>query len=144
MSLWGSRDGVALSGEATIANANTKLVGANTAFESELYVGAVITLDDGQRFRIVGIVDDEEATVSPAATADESDSSIDISDTPTYVDPRANVHLITTAAAQDANNRADGIVTPGWTQYSEYTAGAGGTITRRKVETLVAFKGQPS
>jgi hypothetical protein len=35
-------------------------------------------------------------------------------------------------------------VTPGWTRYESYTAGPGGSVTRKKAETLVAFKGQPS
>lgn len=137
MALWGSRDGVALTGTASIANANTTLEGANTEFTDELSIGSVIALDDGQRFRVVGITDDDTAVVSPKATAAEDDSTIKISDTPTFVDPRANVSLKTTDDL-DANSRAIGVKTPGWTSYRTWGSG------RKQAETLVAFKGQQS
>lgn len=49
-----------------------------------------------------------------------------------------NVSLVTTSEAQDANNIAIGIVTPGWTYYSEHVR-ADGHIARRK-DVIVSFR----
>jgi hypothetical protein len=47
--------------------------------------------------------------------------------------------LVDTDEAQVESNRDKGLKTPGWNLYREYTTN-GGTVTRRMVEPLVAFK----
>lgn len=59
---------------------------------------------------------------------------------PNYVPEgkRDDVSLVTTSGAQEANNNVIGIVTPGWTYYTQHTR-ANGQI-RRTSEVLVSFK----
>lgn len=70
----------------------------------------------------------------------------DANNAPKYLDKNAadadaanTVYFVDTDEVQVANNQAKGLVTPGWTQYSEYTTN-GGSVTRRKVEVIVPMK----
>lgn len=54
-------------------------------------------------------------------------------------DAANTVYFVDTDEAQVANNIAIGLNTPGWNLYSTYTTN-GGSVTRRKVEPLVAMK----
>ena len=54
-------------------------------------------------------------------------------------DAANTVYFVDTDEVENANNQAKGLVTPGWNLYSEYTTN-GGSVTRRKVETLVPMK----
>lgn len=144
MPLWGNTDSQALTGNVTIASANTTIHGLTGAtFATELRAGDFL-ISEGQSFKIVSVTNANTAVVTPAANSAITNKAAIISKDPKWLSASEaiNVSFIDTDEALDANNRADGIVTPGWTQYSEYTAGPGGSITRRKVETLVAFKGQ--
>lgn len=148
MALWGRSDGAAITGTVSIEAANTILTGddANTAvFLSELAPGDFITAE-GEEFKVVSITDDATAVVTPAAANTIASANAAISDKPkwlSYDNPVADSDEVintSVAEAQDANNRAVGVVTPGWTRYKTYTAGPGGSITRHVAETLVAMK----
>ena len=84
------------------------------------------------------MVSDTELTVSPAATDTATDSTILLSEMSSGVS-QADINddvitFVEVAEAQDTDNRALGIKTPGWTRYEEYGSG------RKRVETLVAMK----
>lgn len=61
-------------------------------------------------------------------------------DAPNYVaaEDADKIYYVDETEAQVASNRAKGIKTPGWTQYTTYVTENG--ATRHKVETLVALK----
>lgn len=142
MALWGRRDGDALTGNVSIASGNTELQGLTGAtFLTELVDGSFVTAA-GQEFKIVSITDANTAVVTPAANSAITNQAAVVNDKPKNLrsDEAANVINISLSEAQDANNTVDGIVTPGWTKYEEYTTGPGGSITRRRVEVLVAMK----
>lgn len=146
MALWGNTDSQALTGNVTIASGNTSLAGLTGAtFNTQLRSGDFLIVA-GQSFKIVSVTSANVAVVTPAANAAITNQSAVISKDPKWLSAQEaiNVSFTDTAEAQDANNRINGIVTPGWTRYESYTAGPGGSVTRKKAETLVAFKGQPS
>ena len=146
MSLWGNTDSQALTGNVTIASGNTSLAGLTGAtFNTQLRSGDFLIVA-GQSFKIVSVTSANVAVVTPAANAAITNQSAVISKDPKWLSAQEaiNVSFTDTTEAKDANNRINGIVTPGWTHYQEYTAGPGGSIIRKRSETLVAFKGQPS
>jgi hypothetical protein len=73
--------------------------------------------------------------VEPVAPSTLAAATLLGSEAPKYL-PVSDIGNITYVAAGDidANTRADGIKTPGWTLYEEYGTG------RKRVETLVAMK----
>ena len=50
-----------------------------------------------------------------------------------------NAYFIDTTEAAVAENRAQGLKTPGWNLYTTYTTN-GGTVTRHRAESLVVAK----
>lgn len=143
MAQWGRRDGDTLTGNVSIANGNTELQGLTGAtFDTELDIGVFVTAGSpAQEFRIVSVTDANTAVVSPAANAAISNLAAVINDKPMYLNAaEALLTLnVSVAEAQDANNRIDGVKTPGWNSVREYTT-HGGAVTRRFVEPLVAMK----
>lgn len=136
MASWGRNVDVELSGTGSIDEDTNIVTGANTAFTDEVEVRNLIDLD-GTLFVVTSVVDDETLNVEPVSDSDISDEAILLSEAPKYLstsEATTEAVFITVADAQDANNRIDGIKTPGWTLYKEYGNG------RRRVETLVAMK----
>ena len=134
MASWGRKADELLTGTGSI-DANTNIVtGASTAFTEEVELRNLISLDDNI-FVVTSINSDEELEVLPVAEAGLTDEDILLSEAPKYlpVSEINNVVLVGTGEI-DANTRADGIKTPGWTLYEEYGNG------RKRVETLVAMK----
>jgi hypothetical protein len=141
MALWGKEDGVSIAGTVEIAAGTGNLVGTGTTFTTELEIGYTIQAG-ADTFVVNSIETDTGATVSPVSVAGVAAlTAITVSDAPKYLtagQATGEVTLVTTAEAQDANNRVIGVQSPGWTSYTEYTDQNGNT--RRKVETLVAMK----
>ena len=134
MASWGRKADELLTGTGSI-DANTNIVtGANTAFTEEVELRNLISLDDNI-FVVTSINSDEELEVLPLAEADLTDEDILLSEAPKYL-PVSEINNVVYVATGDidANTRADGIKTPGWTLYEEYGNG------RKRVETLVAMK----
>jgi hypothetical protein len=136
MASWGRNVDVALTGTGSI-DANTNIVvGANTVFTEEVEVRNVIELD-GSLFVVTSVVDNETLNVDPIALVAEEDAEILLSEVPKYLSTAQSINeavFVTVADAQDSNNRADGIKTPGWNLVK--TIGN----NRKSVETLVAMK----
>lgn len=135
MASWGRVADSALTGTGSIdANTGT-ITGSNTAiFTSELEIGNLVTLGT-DNFIVRDIVSDTELTVVPLAETTLTDQAMLESESPKYL-PQTEVDNITYVEVSeiDANTRADGIKTPGWTLYEEYGTG------RKRVEVLVAMK----
>jgi hypothetical protein len=134
MASWGRKADELLTGTGSI-DANTNIVtGANTAFTEEVELRNLISLDDNI-FVVTSINSDEELEVLPVAEAGLTDEDILLSEAPKYL-PVSEINNVVYVATGDidANTRADGIKTPGWTLYEEYGTG------RKRVETLVAMK----
>lgn len=140
MASWGRNADLVLTGTGSIDVSTSIVTGNNTVFTEEVEVRNLIDLD-GDKFVVISITDDETMTVAPIATASLSEEDILLSEVPKYltVEQAINETLyVTVAEAQDANNRIDGIKTPGWVLYDEFVNEDGDT--RRRVETLVAMK----
>jgi len=134
MASWGRKADELLTGSGSI-DANTNIVtGANTAFTEEVEIRNLISLDD-TIFVVTSINSDEELEVLPVAEAGLTDEDILLSEAPKYL-PVSEINNVVYVATSDidANTRADGIKTPGWTLYEEFGTG------RKRVETLVAMK----
>jgi hypothetical protein len=134
MASWGRKADELLTGTGSI-DANTNIVtGANTVFTEEVELRNLISLDD-TIFVVTSINSDEELEVLPVAEAGLTDEDILLSEAPKYL-PVSEINNVVYVATGDidANTRADGIKTPGWTLYEEYGTG------RKRVETLVAMK----
>lgn len=135
MASWGRIADSALTGTGSI-DANTNIItGSNTTiFTTELEVGNIVTLDV-DNFIVREIVSDTELRVEPLAATSLTDEAMLESESPKYL-PVSEVNNITYVETSEinANTRADGIKTPGWTLYEEYGNG------RKRVETLVAMK----
>lgn len=134
MASWGRKADELLTGTGSIDKNTNIVTGANTAFTEEVELRNLISLDDNI-FVVTSINSDEELEVLPLAEADLTDEEILLSEAPKYlpVSEINNVVYVETGDI-DANTRADGIKTPGWTLYEEYGTG------RKRVETLVAMK----
>lgn len=135
MASWGRVADGELTGTGSIDEDTGTIIGSNTAiFTTELEIGNLVTLGV-DNFIVRDIVSDTEITVEPLATANIADQAMLESEIPKYL-PLAEVNNITYVAVDeiDANTRADGIKTPGWTLYEEYGDG------RKRVEVLVAMK----
>ena len=135
MASWGRVADSALTGTGSIDIDTNTITGANTEFTTELEIGNLVTLDTTNNFIVRDIVSDTEITVEPAATANVADGDMLESESPKYL-PVSEVDNITYVEVSEinANTRADGIKTPGWTLYEEYGSG------RKRVEVLVAMK----
>lgn len=134
MASWGRTADLALTGTGSIT-ANTNIVtGANTVFTEELDLRNLITLGTDV-FVVTSINSDTEIEVLPIAETDLTDEEGTVSEAPKYL-PVADIDNVVYVETSeiDANTRADGIKTPGWTLYEEYGTG------RKRVETLVAMK----
>jgi hypothetical protein len=140
MASWGRNADLILTGTGSIDASTNIVTGANTVFTEEVELRNLIDLD-GDKFIVVSITDDTTMTVEPVAETTLSGEDILLSEVPKYLtvaQATIEVVYVTVADAQDSENRADGIKTPGWTLYKEYVNGNGDT--RRVVETLVAMK----
>jgi hypothetical protein len=137
MASWGRNVDVVLTGTGSI-DANTNIVtGANTVFTEEVEVRNVIDLDGEGRFVVLSVVDDENLLVEPIAGDSALDEDILLSEVPKYLSTTQAIEeavFVTVAEAQDSENRAEGIKTPGWNLVK--TIGN----NRTSVETLVAMK----
>lgn len=140
MASWGRNADLILTGTGSIDASTNIVTGANTVFTEEVELRNLIDLD-GDKFVVVSITNDTTMTVEPVAETTLSGEDILLSEVPKYLtvtQATTEATYVTVAEAQDANNRVDGIKTPGWTLYKEYVDGNGNT--RKKVETLVAMK----
>jgi hypothetical protein len=134
MAGWGRLADEVLTGTGTI-EANTNIVtGANTVFTEEVELRNLITLDSNV-FVVTKITSDTELEVQPISDTLLEDEEVLLSQAPKYLS-LSDINNITYVATDeiDANTRALGIKTPGWTLYEEYGTG------RRRVEVLVAMK----
>lgn len=138
MASWGRGADTSLTGTGDMDGDGNVVTGTSTEFTTELEVGNIVALDTDV-FRVVDIESDTEMTVEPIATANIADADLLGSEAPKYL-PVSEVSNVTYVATGDidANTRADGIKTPGWTLYEEYGTG------RKRVETLVAMKNTTS
>ena len=134
MASWGRAVDVSLTGTGDIDGGTNTVTGTGTAFTTELEVGNIVSLDT-DNYIVTGITSDTEMLVEPAAAANTAAAALLGSKAPKYL-PASEVGNITyvDVASIDANTRADGVKTPGWTLYEEYGNG------RKRVETLVAMK----
>ena len=142
MASWGRRDGDALTGNVAIANNATALEGLTGAtFLTELEIGTFVTVG-AQEFKVTAVLDANSATVTPSSDLTVTNSAATVNDKPKWLDEAdaADTINVSVAEAQDANNRVDGIKSPGWVKHDTYTSGPGGSITRKKTEILVAMK----
>lgn len=161
MSLWGDQESVAGTGTIEITAVTGAVAGTTTAFTSELSVGDFIRADESW-FAVTAITDDTTATVSAdylgeAVPGVASGTSFVIGKPPksiaftdgTLVGERdalpttsgannSEVVFIDTTEAALAANKAKGLDTGGWTQYSTYEDADGNT--RHKAEVLVAMR----
>lgn len=134
MGSWGRKGEEALTGTGAIT-ANTDIVtGTLTVFESEVAVDDLITVGV-DTFRVVAVNSNTEIQVVPVSELGITATTMVASEAPKYLplSEISNVVYVETSEI-DANTRADGIKTPGWTLYEEYGSG------RKRVETLVAMK----
>ncbi|MFA7407848.1 MAG: hypothetical protein WCY93_08560 [Anaerolineaceae bacterium] len=139
MALWGKNADILLTGTGSIANGESTIVGSNTLFTEEVSIRNVVDLD-GERFVVIEVVDNETLEVVPAAELGASDEEILLSEVPKYLSVTDAIEavLVSTLDAANTDYREDGIKTPGWNLIQEYTDQ--NANTRRRVETLVAFK----
>lgn len=140
MALWGKEADVALSGTGSVTESETAIVGAGTAFTTELQLRNTIDLDDNV-FVVTSIIDDENIEVLPVSEVTLTEQAMLASETPKYLsvsDATENVSLVSTADAQNPDNREMGVKTPGWSHYRTYVAEDGST--RHRSEILVPFK----
>ena len=141
MASWGRNVDVVLTGTGSI-DANTNIVtGANTVFTEEVEVRNVIDLDAAGLFVVTSVVDNDTLLVDPIAGVSATDEAILLSEVPKYLTTTQAITeavYVTVTNAQDANNRVDGIKTPGWTLYKEYVNENGDT--RKSAETIVSMK----
>ena len=136
MASWGRESDTVLSGTGTITDTQNVVSGTGTAFATEISVGELLAVGT-QNFIVTGITDNVTLEVVPAASGTETGQAVSMSQSPKYLtvsEATTEAVYITVADAQDANKRADGVKTPGWTLYEEYGNG------RKRVETLVAMK----
>lgn len=139
MPLWGKRDSFAITGTVDVEEDSAAVVGSGTAFLSELDISDMVVIDS-VKYKVAAITDDENLTLA-SVYAGSTDTGLTITgqDTPKYV-PQAdgrNVYGADTTEVGVAGNKAKGFNSPGWVNYTTYTAASG--ETRRKVETLVAM-----
>jgi hypothetical protein len=141
MASWGRKVDVELTGLGSIESNTSIIIGTESAFTEEVDVGNLIVIGEGDAFVVTSVDDDDTLSVDPKSSVDLIDDPMFLSETPKYLTTDQAINeamFVTIADAQDANNRVDGIKTPGWTLYKEYTTESGDV--RRVVETLVAMK----
>lgn len=134
MASWGRKADELLTGTGSIV-ANTNIVtGTNTVFTEEVEIRNLISLDDAV-FVVTSINSDIELEVLPIAESDLTAQDILLSEAPKYLAVAEIGNVVFVQVNEiDANTRAEGIKTPGWTLFEEYGNG------RKRVETLVAMK----
>lgn len=134
MASWGRKADELLTGTGSI-DANTNIVtGTNTVFTEEVEIRNLISLDDAV-FVVTSINSDIELEVLPIAESDLTAQDILLSEAPKYLAVAEIGNVVFVQVNEiDANTRAEGIKTPGWTLFEEYGNG------RKRVETLVAMK----
>lgn len=141
MALWGTKDTKTVAGTVAVTQNSTAIVGTTTSFTTELKSGQTLVIA-GVEYRVDVVTDDTHATLHTVyAGTTASDLTVTATEEPAYVmdSERASVVGVSVAEAQNANNRAAGIKTPGWTKTVTYTDAQGNT--RVKSEVLVAFGG---
>lgn len=134
MASWGREAEVALTGTGS-ASANTNVItGSGTAFTTELEASDIVVIST-DAYRVTEVVSNTVINVEPLTEAAYTAQAMTSSKAPKYL-PVADIpHVVLVQDNEiDANTRADGIKTPGWTLYEEYGSG------RKRVETLVAMK----
>jgi hypothetical protein len=137
MASWGRKSDELLTGTGSI-DANTNIItGANTVFTEEVELRNVLDLD-GDRYVVLTVVDDTTLEVAPLGLSTLSDEDILLSEVPKYLSVAQATQEAIYVTVADAQDRIDGVKTPGWTLYSEYLDGKGNR--RRKIEPLVAMK----
>lgn len=134
MSLWGNTTPVLLTGNVTIAAANTTLHGlAGATFTTELTVGQLIDCE-GQTWKIASITDANTAELTAVSGDAVTNKEATLAKDPKWLSV-SEAALVQSVNTETAQARTDGIKTPGWTRYEEYGTG------RKRVEILVAQKG---
>lgn len=137
MASWGRKSDELLTGTGSI-DANTNIItGANTAFTEEVELRNVVDLD-GDRYVVIKIIDDETLEVAPLGIETLSDEDVLLSEVPKYLTVAEATENAIYVTVEDAQDRINGLKTPGWNLFNTYTDGRGNP--RRKVETLVAMK----
>lgn len=141
MSLWGTKDTKTVTGTVDVTQNSVDIAGTGTAFTTELKTGQTLVIA-GVEYKVDSIASDTAAKLHSAyAGTTAAGLTVTATEEPAYVmdSERANVVGVSVAEAQNANNRAAGIKTPGWTKTVTYTDAQGNT--RNKSEILVAFGG---
>jgi hypothetical protein len=155
MALWGNKDDKTSAGTVNVW-ANGQVVGTSTFFADPAVakVGDYITIDaTGQNLRITEITSNTIVTVVPGTAGEDvtnvsAGGAFALSEKPVYVsmytvgtgvgEGAANVYGV--SIAEQAANVDAGIQHAGWVRRM-VSAGAGGTGTRVRYETLVAMSG---
>lgn len=140
MPLWGNDDSKAVTGTVAVTQNSKTVTGTGTTFTTQLAAGQTLVIVSVE-YRIESISSNTSLTLVTAYTATTASGlTVTANEQPAYV-PEADlskVYGISTGEAQNATNKAKGIVTPGWVRYETYNNVGG--ITRNKTETLVAGK----
>ena len=144
MALWGNKDSKSVTGTIDVTEDSTAIVGTGTSFTTELKSGNTLVIANVE-YRIDSITDDTHLTLqTPYAGTDDEGLTVLANEQPAYIsgDSLAQVYGVDTKPAgnreaQQAENRARGLKTPGWVKYVTYQDSEGNT--RHKVETLVAM-----
>lgn len=134
MASWGRKADELLTGTGSIVTNTNIVTGTNTVFTEEVEIRNLISLDDAV-FVVTSINSDIELEVLPIAESDLTAQDILLSEAPKYLAVAEIGNVVFVQVNEiDANTRAEGIKTPGWTLFEEYGNG------RKRVETLVAMK----
>lgn len=144
MALWGNKDSKAVTGTIAVTNNSHAVVGTGTTFTTELKSGNTIVIANVE-YRVESITDNTHLTLHAVyAGSTATGLSITANEQPAYIpeDSLAQVYGVdsgpgTNYEAQQSDNRARGLRTPGWVKYVTYQDSEGNT--RHKVETLVAM-----
>jgi hypothetical protein len=140
MALWGNKDSKAVTGTIAVTNGSKAVVGTGTTFTTQLKSGNTIVIANVE-YRVESITDNTHLTLH----ADYATGlSITANEQPAYI-PEGSLAQVygvdsgpgTNYEAQQTDNRARGLRTPGWVKYVTYQDSEGNT--RHKVETLVAM-----
>jgi hypothetical protein len=139
MALWGKLVNQTGTGTIDVIEDDKNIEGANTDFETELSTGNSLVAA-GEIHKVVVIVDSDTLVVNEPPEANATAEAFTYSQTPAWLSDTelSTVVKRTTANAQNSTNRNNGERTPGWVDVKTYVDQ--NSVTRRRVETLVAFK----
>jgi hypothetical protein len=133
MALWGNKDTKSVTGTITTVQNDTAIVGAGTAFTTELKVGQTLVIDTVP-YTIASIQSDTALELQVAyAAVGAALLVVTANESPAYV-AHADKSVVFGVDTTEAGV-TDGVVHSGWVQV---TVGTGGRAGRTTYETLVA------